>query len=183
MLASIIETKLIINYTKKSIENYLQNTYNIVDVSIVCMGIIPVIETVVEEKAKIEEPVDAFAEAMNPPEEVPQNVVTVPDGFKEMEEVEESPFTNTYYDSEDISKEEIQEPTEEVSEYNEEEMFEKFLKLSFLTRQNLLIKDFALLPAEHRGERHKVAYPIAVKVAKEKGILKDFYEAINKNSK
>lgn len=178
--------KEIIDSSKKVIESKITNTEAASDVVVTCIGIIPVEETVVE-PAKIDEPVktestDAFDGAMNPPEEVPQNVVEeIPEGFKEMEEVEESPFTNTYYDNDsDVGTDTIQEPEGEA--YNEEEMFEKFLKLSFLTRQNLLIKEFSLLPEEHRGERHKVAYPIAVKVAKERGILKDFYDAILKNS-
>lgn len=166
------------NAVKANLEGTLDTTKRI---SVSCVSIVPEavqeVKSTIEEPAKLEESADDFDGAMNPPEA--HNVVEeIPEGFEKGEEVEESPFTNTYFDKDDSSQVEVKEETS----YDEQEMFDKFLKLSFLTRQNLLIKRFNLLPEDRRGERHKIAFPIAVESAKEKGLLADFYEAINEEA-
>lgn len=172
----------IIASSKKVIEAKIKDTFE--NPEIRCIAIIPEVEEKIEtphieEPAEIEE-TDSFVGAINPPEET-GNIIEAPEGFeKSVEEVENSPFTNTYYDNDRLSEESKEDS--KTTNYDYDEMFEKFLKLSFLTRQNLLIKDFNLLPEEHRGERHKVAFPIAVKVATERKVLEKFYEAINAKS-
>ena len=173
----------IISSATKAIEAKVKNM-DASNIEVSCVYIIP--ETTMDTPANIEEPAhidesaDAFDGVMNPP--VGNVVEEIPEGFKESEEIEESPFTNTYFDNDNSDKSEQPEQSKETSSYNYDEMFEKFLKLNFLTRQNLLIKEFNLLPEEHRGDRHKVAFPIAVEVAKKNNTLDKFYEAINAKS-
>ncbi len=181
----------IVSNATKAVEAMVANivdTTKKVDIELV--SIVPSVEavkneTVIEEPANTEAVEDDFAANMNAPE----NVVAdedIPEGMVSPDDIEESPFNNTYYDEVGVTEKVAKEETpkaEEKSAYNYEDMFNKFLGLNYLTRQNLLIKNEAfgpLLPEGHRGDRHKVAFPIAVEEAKKKGVLDAFYAEIDK---
>ncbi len=183
----------IIENATKAVEAMVVNTTDTTkSVDVVLVAIVPTTEAVVEEAPKevIEEPAkvdvveDNFAENMNPPTNV---VNEIPEGLVQPDDIEESPFTNTYYDETGVTEkvEKAEEKAETEDKYNYEEMFTKFLALNYLTRQNLLIRNYnpPLLPENHRGDRHKVAFPIAVEEATKRGILNDFYAAIDEASK
>lgn len=174
----------------KAVEAMVTNTSdNTKAIDVVLVSIVPAEEVVVNKTAPtIEEPadvatdvVDDFAANMNAPVNV---VEEIPEGMVRSDEIEESPFTNTYYDETGVADKvaEIEEPKEPESQYDYDDMFNKFLSLNYLTRQNLLIRNETwgpLLPENHRGDRHKVAFPIAVDEATKKGVLNDFYAKID----
>ena len=127
-------------------------------------------------------PVSETVETPDEEQEFTNNVgEDVPEGF-EMEELEDAPFKDTYYDSSVENAEEA--PVEEEKEADYNEMQEKFLKkVSFLDRQKLMISKYDLLPSDKRCLRHPDAFPIAVENARNKGVLNDFYADIDKLAK